>query len=131
MSQDCEQQERLTTAEVAALTGRSESAVRNAISKKHLPAARIDGRRYISRNDALAWDKSYHRLIRTSSEPWERAAQLLTAYHSLSAEELAEFAGIHVGNARKHLEQLRRRDRAERRPDGQWVLTAELRQGAA
>jgi len=121
----------LTTADVAALTGRTESAVRSAIFARKLPAARIDGRRYVERDDAVTWDKVTYRPRRTASEPWEHAAELLSRYYSLSAEELAEFAGIHVGNARKHLAQLRHRGRAERRSDGQWVLIAESDQGAA
>ncbi len=135
MQPECVDQKRsLTTGEVAALTGRTAGAVRAAITRGDLPAARIDGRRYVSREEALAWQATYQptQARHVSSEPWERAAELLGFYYSLSARELAEAAGIHEGNARKHLDQLHRRGRAERRSDGQWVLTAtSQQQGAA
>jgi predicted ArsR family transcriptional regulator len=49
--------------------------------------------------------------------------ELLRDWGSASAEELARVLAIHPGNVRKYLAILSAEGRAQRRSDGQWVLT--------
>lgn len=126
----------LTTTEAAELVRRNERTVRRAISDRRLPAQDEGGHWLVRPEDVLAWDRRTQRrhiTHRPQAAAWERAAALLADYGSLSAEELAELAGIHVGNARKHLAILAKQGRAKRLNDGQWVLTdpAAEDQGAA
>jgi excisionase family DNA binding protein len=123
--------ELVTTTEAAELTGRSQGTIRVEILAGRLMATRVDGRWYIDRAALMVWNKHARRNVIVKSRAYERTAELLEEYHSMSAEELATLAGIHVGNARKHLALLAAQGRAERLSDGQWVLTAQQHQGAA
>jgi hypothetical protein len=115
--------EQLTTRQAAALTGRSQDAVKSAIRHGHLAGTRqIDGWRVI-RKDVLAWQKATRAMPRPSSRPWERAAALLEDYGSLSTEELTVLLDRHPGNCRKYLALLRAEHRVQQLDDGQWVLT--------
>ena len=115
----------LTTTQASKLVNREESSVRWGIAQGALNAAIDDaGHWLLAPEDVIAWDRRTRRRTRhTPGRAWDRAAALLADYGSLSAEELAELAGIHVGNARKHLAILAKQGRARRLPDGQWVLT--------
>lgn len=116
----------LTTREAARLVGRGDTLLRLAIARGTLPAENINGRWFIAETDLRDWDLRTRRYPRqATSLPVERAAAMLREYESLSAEELATLAHIHPGNARKHLALLATQGRAERRPDGQWVLTTD------
>ncbi len=116
------QSDRLTTREVATLTGRTQSAVRAALFGGYLSGERqLDGW-LITREEALAWNERTRVVPRPSSHPWERAAELLAEYGSLSSEEMGRLLQLNPGNARKHLAILKAEGRAERLPDGQWVL---------
>ena len=123
--------ELLTTREAAAVTDRSQAAVKNGIRRGELPGKReLDGWR-VSRNDVLAWNARTRKAPRPSSRPWERAAELLAEYGSLSPQEMTPLLGRHEGNARKYLAILKAEGRAQRLPDGQWVLTNKSQAGAA
>jgi hypothetical protein len=112
----------LTTRQAAELTGRTQAAVKQAIGHGVLPGTRqIDGWR-VKRSDALVWHKRTRVVAKRSIRQWDRAAELLEEHGSLSAEELAPLIGRHSGNARKYLAILKAEGRAERLPDGQWVL---------
>lgn len=124
-------EELLTTTAAAAAVGVSQSAVRVAINEGRLTGSKAGGVWYVTRSDLLAWDRATKRPVFTRVPVWEHSAAILAEYGSLSAEELAVLADIHVGNARKHLAILAKQGRAERRPDGQWVLIAQEHQGAA
>jgi DNA-directed RNA polymerase specialized sigma24 family protein len=117
------QSERLTTREVAVLTGRSQGAVRTAILEGRLAGERqLDGWR-VTREEALAWHARTRRIpCPSSSRPWNRAADMLAEYGAMTSEELARLLELNSGNARKHLAILAKEGRAERLPDGQWVL---------
>lgn len=123
----------LGTSQAARLVNRKESSLREAIASGALYARPDDdGHWLMTPEDVIAWDKRAARRPRCSAvRAWDRAATLLGEYGSLSAEELAELLGIHVGNARKHLAILAKQGRAQRRPDGQWVLTSAESRGAA
>ena len=124
----------LTTVEAARVVDRDERTVRYAIAHQQLPAAKDnDGHWLLRPEDVMAWNTRARRL-RLHCPPtraWDRAAALLSDYGSLSAEELAELLGIHVGNARKHLAILAKQGRARRLGDGQWVLIDTGDQGTA
>lgn len=126
-------EDRLTTTEAAELIGRSQDTVRHGINFGQLTATRKEGRWYIDRDTLLAWDKKARRYDNNIMRPraYDRAAELLEEYHSMTPEELATLAGIHIGNARKHLALLAAQGRAERLSDGQWVLTTRQHQGVA
>jgi hypothetical protein len=51
---------------------------------------------------------------------YERSAELLAEYGSLTPDELSKFQGVHVGNARKYLCLLAVEGRAHRHDDGEW-----------
>jgi excisionase family DNA binding protein len=117
------QSDRLTTREAAALTGRTQGAVKSAIHDGTLQGERLlDGWR-VTRSDVLAWHRRTRvKAPRHTTRQWDKAAELLEEHGSLSAEELAPLIGRHSGNARKYLAILKAEGRAERLPDGQWVL---------
>ena len=98
-----------------------------------MQASKAGGVWYVRHDDLLDWDRQTKRPVSTRSPAWERTEGLVAKYGSVSPEELAELAGIHVGNARKHLAILAKQGRAERLADGQWVLTGtgSERQGVA
>jgi hypothetical protein len=121
---------RLTTREAAALTGRSQDAVKTAIRDGKLHGEReLDGWR-VTQEDLLAWNARTRR-VPSRRRAWEPVAQILEEHGSASAEEMAVLADIHPGSARKYLVILANLGRAERLPDGQWVLTGKSRAGAA
>jgi hypothetical protein len=121
----------LTTTQASKLVNREESSVRWAIAHGTLPAtANKRGHWRLAPEDVIAWDRRTSRIHRgRRTRAWEQAAALLADYGSLSAEELAELAGIHVGNARKHLAILAKQGRSRRLADGQWVLTDRAGEG--
>lgn len=123
----------LTTTQASKLVNREESSVRWAIAHGKLPAtASKRGYWRLAAEDVIAWDKRTPRIHRGDrTRAWEHAAAYLAEYGSLSAEELAELSGIHVGNARKHLAILAKQGRARRLADGQWVPTTGGAQGVA
>jgi hypothetical protein len=97
-------------------------AVKNAIRVGTLKGERLmDGWR-VTRSDVLTWHQGARRSPRALSRPWERAAELLEEYGSLSLQELTLLLGRHPGNARKYVALLKAEGRAERLLDGQWVL---------
>lgn len=124
--------DRLTTTEAAALTGRQLDTIRHAILQGRLPGIREDGRWWVEPEAVLAWHrKSQRHGPRRRPPAYEGSARLIAEYHSLSAEELSDLAGIHVGNARKHLVFLARQGRVVKLDDGQWVLTDNDEEGVA
>ena len=101
MSFQCAQRKQLTTREAAVLTGRTQDAVKAAIRRGELPGKReMDGWR-VTPEDLLAWNARTRRSTRSSSRPWERAAELLAQYGSLSPQEITPLLDRHPGNARK------------------------------
>jgi hypothetical protein len=131
MSFEGGQPEELTTRQAAALTGRTMDAVKSAIHIGTLTGTRkMDGWR-VKREDVLAWHARTRLRSRYSSRPWDRAAELLVEYGSLSIQEMAPLLGRHPGNARKYLAILKAEGRAERLSDGQWVLVEKQAAGAA
>ena len=102
-----------------------------AIRRGVLAASKDRGIWLIARDDLVRWDDRTNHYVRSSLPSWEQTATLLAKYGSASPQELAELTDLHVGNVRKHLDILAKRGRAERRPDGQWVLIAQEHQGAA
>jgi hypothetical protein len=70
----------------------------------------------------MAWNARAKVVSRPSSRPWDRAAALLGEFGSLSSQEMAPLLDRHPGNASKYLAILKAEGRAERLPDGQWVL---------
>jgi predicted transcriptional regulator of viral defense system len=112
----------LTTREVAALTGRTQSAVRVALGRGDLPGSRPRDKWLVKRDDALAWNTRTRVISRRSSQPWNRAAEMLAEFGAMTAEELARLVELNSGNARKHLAILAKEGRAQRLSDGQWVL---------
>ena len=57
---------------------------------------------------------------RQSRRAYDRAAEMLAEYGSVTPDELAELLRVHVGNARKHLAILGNQGRAHRHDDGEW-----------
>ncbi len=120
----------VTTTEAAALTGRTQDVIRRMINFGYITASSENGRWYIDRQVLDAWDRRAKRRPTPARPPaWQRSAEIIAEYGSVSAEELADLADIHIGNARKHLALMAKHGRARRRPDGQWVLTVESQQG--
>ena len=125
--------EELTTREAAALSDRTQNAVKSALRTGRLTGRReLDGWR-VTQTEVLAWVARTRKINRPSSRPWDRAAELLEEYGSLDPQEMAPLLGRHEGNARKYLAILKAEGRAERLPDGQWTLTMDARRhvGAA
>lgn len=113
----------LTTTEAARIVERSLDAVRHGVLDGTLAeAGRTDrGRPLVRRADLLAWDQTARRFHRPTRR-WEATAAALEALGPATAEELGAYVGVHPGNTRKHLAILVAQGRAQRRPDGQWVL---------
>jgi DNA-directed RNA polymerase specialized sigma24 family protein len=131
MSFELSQSEELTTREAALFTGRTQNAVKSALGRGQLHGRReLDGWR-VTRAEVLAWVAQTRKVTRPSSRPWDRAAELLEEFGSLAPQEMAPLLDRHEGNARKYLAILRAEGRAERLPDGQWVLTKRRQVGAA
>jgi len=114
----------ITTTEASRLTGRSPSAIRNAVSQRELASVGHTelGRLLLRTSDVLEWHKSRRRCQRAPSKPWNLTADGLGVLGAATSEELAAYVGIHPGNARKHLLILQAQGRAERGADGQWSL---------
>ncbi|MBJ7610582.1 MAG: helix-turn-helix domain-containing protein [Candidatus Dormibacteraeota bacterium] len=124
--------DRVTTTEAAKLTGRSIDAVRAAIRRGSLSASNVRGHWLIESEAVIRWDKRTRRqpaYRRPSAH--ERSAEIIGIYYSVSAHELASLAGIHIGNARKHLTLLAQEGRVQRLEGDQWVLTVDQEQGVA
>lgn len=124
----------LTTTDVAKLTGRAVGTAKEAIRLGHLPSVgRTElGRPLVTREAALAWHRQAKRWSVSRSTPaWTATEGMLREYGPASPSELAELLAKDAGNVRKHLAILAARGAAERLSDGQWVLTAPQRQGAA
>jgi hypothetical protein len=119
----------LTTTEAGNLVGRTNGAVRMAIWNGSLPGQRQRDHWLVRAGDVLAW------AARTQRHHWRKlpaprtdeVVTLLQEYGTASAEEVARLLQVHVGNARKYLAILGLEGRAERRPDGQWVLREQRR----
>lgn len=103
--------------------------MRTAIRDGVLPATNINGRWYVKRDDLLAWHRRTRIVRRIGPPPWQAIADLLADYGSASIVELTALSGLHVGNVRKYTACLAKEGRAERRPDGQWVLTNRTDEG--
>ena len=116
----------LSTTAAGLLIGRSGTAVREACVRGTLPGSKdSDGFWRVQVSDVLAWSASSTR-GRGNPLPTprtEEVVRLLADWGSASADEIATVLRLHVGNARKYLAMLAAEGRAERRSDGQWVLT--------
>jgi len=110
----------LTTRQAAELVGRSPGAVKDALNWGSIPGERVDGFWRVRREDVVAWDARAPRKPSPRRRAYERSAELLAEYGSLTADELSNFQGVHVGNARKYLCLLAVQDRAHRHDDGEW-----------
>jgi hypothetical protein len=116
----------LTTTQAGKLVGRSGVSVRMALLSGTLRGERQRDYWLVRVGDLLAWDAHAQRHRRPPQKlpvpRTDEVASLLEEYGSASAEEVAKFLQVHPGNARKYLALLGLEGRAERRPDGQWVL---------
>ncbi len=120
------QEELVSTREAARLIGRSPGAVRRAVGNGTLPSAgRTElGALLLRVSDVRAWHATHKQCRRGSPQPWNATADALNALGGATAEEVAGYLGIHVGNARKHLVILQAQGRAERASDGQWTTSS-------
>jgi hypothetical protein len=116
----------LTTTQAAKLVGRRDNTLRVAIYAGTLRAERQQDHTWLLRaGDVRAWSAGARRYRFQPKFPVPRTdevASLLEEYGSATSEEIAKFLQVHPGNARKYLALLGLEGRAERRPDGQWVL---------
>jgi hypothetical protein len=119
MSLTADAPELLTTRQAAELVGRSPAAVKQVLNKGTIPGKHVDGFWRVHRDDVLAWDARTRRK-NVKKRAYERSAELLAEYESLTADELSKFQGVHVGNARKYLCLLAVEGRAHRHDDGEW-----------
>ena len=119
----------LTTTQAGKLVGRTGDAVRMAILTGALPGHRQRDHWLVRAGDVLAWGARARKLHwRKLPVPrTDEVVTLLQEYGTASAEEVARLLQVHVGNARKYLAILGLEGRAERRPDGQWVLREQRR----
>jgi excisionase family DNA binding protein len=124
--------ELLTTRQAAELVGRSLDSVKRALNFGTLTGRRVDGFWRVRREDVLAWDATACRHpSRTSKRAYDRAAEVLGEYGSVTADELAQLLMVHVGNARKHLAILGNQGRAHRHDDGEWFPGPDCQQEEA
>jgi hypothetical protein len=121
----------LTTTKAAQLVGVSQGAIRMALLEGRLVGSKVDGIWYVERQELLDWHRRTRRVGPRGHQPWERVAESLDDYAPATADELSRLCDLHVGNVRKYLAILAKDGRAERLGDGQWVLTASQRRGAA
>jgi hypothetical protein len=119
MSLTADVSEMLTTRQAAELVGRSPAAVKHVLNRGLIPGEHVDGFWRVRREDVVAWD-SRTRRRNAKKRAYERSAELLAEYGSLTADELSKFQGVHVGNARKYLCLLAVEGRAHRHDDGEW-----------
>jgi Helix-turn-helix domain len=111
----------LTTRQAAELVGRQPDSVKRALNHGLIPGRRIDGFWRVRREDVLAWDARASRYSYPNRKRgYDRAAEMLAEYGSVTPAELAELLMVHVGNARKHLAILGNQGRAHRHDDGEW-----------
>lgn len=116
----------LTTTEAAELVGRTQAVVRTAICQGKLPAAgrtRL-GHHLLRREDVLEWVRRHPTYRPHPANRWDKTASALAELGPATVEELGAYLSLHPGNVRKHLLILSAQGRAERRPDGQWVVSA-------
>ena len=120
----------LTTTQAGKLVGRTGDAVRMAILTGALPGHRQRDYWLVRAGDVLAWGARARKLHwrKLPAPRTDEVLALLDEYGSASAEEIAKLLQVHVGNARKYLAILGLEGRAERNPDGQWVLCERRRQ---
>jgi excisionase family DNA binding protein len=111
--------ELLTTRQAAELVGRSPAAVKQVLNEGRIPGERVDGFWRVRREDIVAWDARAPRK-NVKKRAYERSAELLAEYGSLTTDELSRFQEVHVGNARKYLCLLAVEGRAHRHDDGEW-----------
>ena len=122
----------LTTRQAAELVGRSLDSVKRALNFGTLIGRREDGFWRVRREDVLAWDaRACRQPSRTSKRAYDRAAETLDEYGSVTPDELAQLLMIHVGNARKHLAILSNQGRAHRHDDGVWFPGRDCQQEEA
>lgn len=123
----------LTTRQAAEIIGRPPGAVKDALNRGSLPGQRVDGFWRVRREDVVAWDARGPRKRSPKKHAYERSADLLAEYGSLTAAELSKFQGVHVGNARKYLCLLAVEGRAHRHDDGEWFpgLSCEQQEAAS
>jgi len=112
--------ELLTTRQAGELVGRSPATVKRALSLGVLPGRHVEGFWRVRQEDVLAWDARACRKPSRKDRPYDRVAQMLTDYGSVTTDELAELLMVHPGNARKHLAILANQGRAHRHEDGEW-----------
>lgn len=115
----------LTTTEAAELVGRTQAVIRTAICQGKLPAAGRTplGHHLLRQSDVLDWVRRHPTYRPHPGNRWNNTAAALGELGPATVEELGAFLSLHPGNVRKHLLILAAQGRAERRPDGQWVLT--------
>ena len=122
----------LTTREAGSLVGRSDAAVRRALTRGRLAGERSRDYWLVRAGDVLSWathsPKGHGPILPLPRT--EEVAGLLEEYGSASAEEVSRLLQVHVGNARKYLAILGSEGRAKRGPDGQWSLVTDA-EGAA
>lgn len=68
----------------------------------------------------MQWDAKAPRYPGAKRQAYERAADVLADYGSVTPVELSKLLGIHAGNARKYLAILAAEGRAHRHTDGEW-----------
>ncbi len=110
----------LTTREAADLVGRAPDTIKYSIRHGLLPGERIEGFWRVRAEDVVAWDAQARRLPCNKRRAYERAADVLAEYGSVTPVELSKLLGVHEGNARKYLAILAAEDRAHRHTGGEW-----------
>ncbi len=123
--------ELLTTRQAAELVGRSPAAVKQALNGRRIPGIRVDGFWRVRREDVLAWEARAPRYPSVKKRAYERSAELLAEYGSLTPDELSKLQAVHVGNARKYLAILSTEGRAHRHNDGEWFRGPDCQQQEA
>ena len=122
----------LTTRQAAELVGRQLDSVKRALNHGVIPGRRVDGFWRVRREDVLAWDaRARRRSYPNRKRGYDRAAEVLGEYGSVTPDELAQLLMVHVGNARKHLAILGNQGRAHRHDDGVWFPGPDCQQEAA
>jgi len=121
MSVAIEASDLLTTRQAAELVGRSPDSIKRALLDGTLCGHHVDrGFWRVRADDVITWDKTSRRLVRSTPRAYDRVAEMLNDYGSVTTEELAQLLMVHVGNARKHLAILSNQGRAHRHRDGEW-----------
>jgi hypothetical protein len=117
----------MTTTQAGRLIGRTGTAVRDACVAGKL-AGQKDSQGFwlIREADLRAWDSWSQRGHgpRLPQPRTDEVVALLSEWGCATAEELGIVMSLHVGNVRKYLAILAAQGLAERRDDGQWILTS-------